>query len=131
MTELRDPTPDPGDIMDAYDRYGRVLAAQLEALRDGEPDLDRFNELADERERIAREIEAGNPDAREPTRPTGRAARLQELRALDRQVMERLRELRTATVDALRGIQDRAPDRNSYLATSRARTEPAHFDIRF
>jgi len=132
VTEPRGkPEAATGGMMDAYDRYARVLAAQLNALRTGEPDLDRFHELADERERIAKEIESGDPES------TGRpdramlAARMQELRALDRQVLERLRELRTVTVDALTGIRERTQDRNSYLATARARTEPAHFDIRF
>lgn len=132
MREPGDPGGmEPGEALDACDRYARVLSAQLETLRTGEPDLDRFHELAGERERIAEEIESTGPSAVPPAHRPTLAARLKQLHVLDRQVLDRLRELRLATVDALRGMQDRAPDRESYLATSRARTEPPHFDIRF
>ncbi len=119
-----------GAVMDAYDRYARVLAAQLETLRD-DPDLDRFHELAEERDRIAQEIEADDGDGTHPSQRPTVAERLEELRALDRQVVERLGELRAGTVRAIQGFKARAPDRNSYLATARARTESAHFDVTF
>jgi hypothetical protein len=124
--------PGAGGTLDPYDRYARVLAAQLDALGSRDPDLDRFHELAEERDRIAQEIEAEDPVADTPPaqQPTV-AARLEELRALDRQVVERLAELRADTVQALQSFRARGPDRNSYLATARARTESAHFDVTF
>ena len=79
-------------IVDAYERYARILADQPDAPEAADPDLGRFHELAEERARIAREIEADDDGAgAHPSQRPTVAARLEECRALDRRVIERLK----------------------------------------
>jgi hypothetical protein len=108
--------------LDAWDRYARILADQLAALDGSEPDLDRFNELARERDLIASEIDVldrpvpGSPEA------AGVVARLRErletCRTADRAVLDRLGQLRGETRRAVGQMQDRKVGRAGYMTTA-------------
>lgn len=125
--------PGRGDGGDPYVRYTAVLTAQLEAL--DADDLARFAELADERDLLAREMDAtgasGAPaaadraideTARESVRGT-----LETCVDLDRRILERLRGLREETLRAIRELDARRPRVRGYVHA----TAPAmHVDVR-
>ncbi len=111
----------PPAQLDAWDRYGRILAAQLAALDAPAPDLERFHELADEREAVAREIDALDPDSGEhdakSVDPSLRD-RLQAIGATDRAVLQKLGALGGEVGRAVKDMDDRRPGRMGYLAGS-------------
>ena len=120
--------------LDAWERYGRILAAQLEAL-DGDPDMERFNALARERSALATEIESRHAT---PAGPESQALvarireKLQECRQADRALIQRLTELRRGTLHALKGMDDRQASRDGYLAAAAPEKAIAthHIDVR-
>lgn len=129
-------------VLDGFERYGRILASQLEAISDV-PDLERFNRLAQEGDKLARELDslaagaAGAAAARtaasasEP-RPRSDAAfqdslrqRIEECLVTDRHIRERLRALRDHAAVALSTFDERRPalDRYAEEPTPRLRVD--------
>jgi hypothetical protein len=107
--------------LDAYSRYGEILAAQLAALAPPEPDLERFNELTRERAAVAREIDdaaplpIGAPEIHDLVHNI--RERIHECRRADAAVLERLSQLRHDTGRALHAMDGRKTGRAGYLAT--------------
>lgn len=107
---------------DGFRRYAALLAAQHQALDDG--DFERFLALGAERDEIARAID------RAPTNPPDA-----ELRDLvhhcvleDERLRQRMIALRDEARDAIRAMDRRLPDLHGYLNTARPTTST--FDVR-
>lgn len=133
----RRPDPRTGALqhLDMWELYGRILAAQLEALQE-DTDLERFNELATERGRVAREIETAPPPVDAPdTRAIAARIRerLAECRKTDAAVLERLTALRRGTAKALDGLEEKRAGRGGYHAAQAANQAPAErrVDVKF
>lgn len=114
--------------LEAWDRYCRILEEQLACLEAPEPDLDRFQTLARQRDRLAEMIDAmrlpppDSPEAADHLAHIGRRVAL--CRARDRDVLDRLGGLRRETEKVLRGIEDRRPGREGYAAGVRLGRAP-------
>ena len=106
--------------LEAWDRYCRILEEQLACLESPEPDMDRFRTLAHQRDRLAEMIDTmrlpppESPEAADQLARIGR--RVAECHARDRAVLDRLGGLRKQTEKIIRGIEDRRPGREGYLA---------------
>jgi hypothetical protein len=110
-------------LLDAWDRYAKVLDDQLQTLADTEPDMEHFGDLAQRREELAREIEEiGAPTEENTPRHEGALVRraMEACAVRDRAVLDRLSRLRRATADAIRGQDDRKRGREGYLAGDHA-----------
>lgn len=104
--------------LDAWDRYGRILAAQLAVLEEPAPDLGRFRELAGERDAIAREIDALEHlpgDETNRVQPTLRD-RIKSIGATDQVLLQKLRALSREVGKAVGDLDSRRPGRMGYLA---------------
>jgi hypothetical protein len=112
--------------VDAYRRYAELLAAQLSALEGG--DLDAFDALAELRDRLAEEIDAGptlpsewRHDPTAPSDPEVDRLLVEAQHALarcaeaDQLVRQRLQGLRAETLAAIRSIEGRQPAVRQYL----------------
>jgi len=112
--------------VDAYRRYAELLAAQLAALEGG--DLDAFDALAELRDRLAAEIDAGpalppewqhdlatasDPEVDRLVAEAQHA--LAQCAEADRNVRQRLQGLRAETLAAIRSIDGRQPAVRQYL----------------
>ena len=114
--------------LEAWDRYCRILEDQLACLESPEPDLERFQTLARQRERLAEMIDTmrlpppDSPEASDHLARIGR--RVAECRARDREVLDRLGGLRRETEQVIRGFEDRRPGREGYRAGAKLGRTP-------
>lgn len=104
--------------LDAYSRYAEILAAQLDALEDAEPDLDRFHSLTLARAAVAQEIDAAGPLAVDSPEIQDLVHRIRdqihECRRTDAAVLERLGQLKQDTARALHTLDGRKNARAGY-----------------
>jgi len=117
----RSPDQRPGrNLLTAWDRYARLLDAQLASLDGETPDLDLFHELAGERVDVAEQIDAitGEISDSAPVDEalSGLRDRLETCRARDRAILARLAELRGDKAEAIRTLDTRRPGRDGYMA---------------
>ncbi|HEY8484275.1 MAG TPA: hypothetical protein VIL13_06680 [Longimicrobiales bacterium] len=101
---------------DGYARYAALLGQQVEALEQGE--LSRFEELADRRDALARELDqagavpvqevgAGLADPEVERLVAEIRQTLERCRAVELEVRERLRRLRDDTLQAIQALDER------------------------
>lgn len=122
--------------LEAWDRYCGILEEQLACLESSEPDLERFNALAHQRERLADMIDAlrlptpDSPEAHEQLARIGR--RIADCQVRDRAVLDRLGHLRRDTENVIKGFQQRGPGRQGYVAGAKLgrRTDRGLIDLK-
>lgn len=116
--------------LDGFERYGRILASQLDAISDV-PDLETFSRLAKEGDALARELDdlaAGGARDRTPPHSTAATSdaslatsfqdslrrRIEECLVTDGRIRERLRALRDHAAGAMATFDQRRPGLDRY-----------------
>jgi hypothetical protein len=124
--------------LDAYSRYGEILAAQLDALSRQDPDIERFTALAEERAALAAGIDESAVPVADPQLAESPEVRdllvrirdqLQHCQRTDAAVIRRLGELRQETADALDAMDTRKAARSGYGSATHGPV-PATLDVR-
>ncbi len=122
----------------AYSRYAELVRGQIRAVQ--EENLERFNELAEARERVQDELGASPPEPPSPHSldPEGRAllekmtAELREALAGDRELRALLSRERSLVASQLRAMSERGGNARRYLTgeAPSALGRPARLNVR-